>query len=255
MRAILSDLVAEEQAFDQLLQSIDVRKWNTRTPAGWQIRDHVAYLAGIEDYAGRALLEPAAKIGRVLRGIDSDQVAKEAIVTGRRKRPQDVIEWWRASRATVVSALAHLDGSERIPWMRGKMSAKSFASGRLAETWAHGLDVRAAAAQHGLDSRAVETQPPADTPRLRHVGHLSWLALPYAFEAVGEEYRTPIRLDLSAPGYQRWSFGAANAREVVRGDAVEWCRVAAQRIKAEETSLIAEGETARTALRVARMFV
>ncbi len=32
-------------------------------------------------------------------------------------RYQQVIEWWRNSRADVVDALSRMDGSDRVPWL------------------------------------------------------------------------------------------------------------------------------------------
>ena len=58
-------------------------------------------------------------------------------------RPQDVIEWWARGQAKVVEPLSHMEPDSRIEWIEGDMSARTFATFRLMETWMHGLDIYA----------------------------------------------------------------------------------------------------------------
>lgn len=246
MREILADLVAEQQGLDQFLQSIDYRKWSTATPAaGWDIRDQVSHLASTEELAFKAIDEGSKAVEAVTAEHDTiESFTAVGVQRGREMRPAQVIEWWRHGRADVVDALSRMTGSERIPWLAGDMSAKSFATSRLMETWAHGLDIHAA-----VDSNQE------DTTRLRHVAFLGWASLPYAFESVGEDYPTPIRVELRAPEYQKWVFGPEDSEHVVRGEAGEWCRVVVRRVDAADTSLEADGELAEQALRLAKAYL
>ena len=246
MREILADLVAEQQGLDQFLQSIDYRRWSTPTPAaGWDIQDQVSHLASTEELAFRAIDEGEEPIAAVLADHATvDSFTAEGVKRGREMRPGQVIEWWRHSRADVVDALSRMTGKERIPWLAGDMSSKSFATVRLMETWAHGLDIHA----------AVESEP-VDTTRLRHVAFLGWATLPFAFKGAGEDYPAPIRVELRAPEYQKWTFGPDSAESVVRGEAGEWCRVVVRRLDAKDTSLEAVGETAEKALRLAKAYL
>ena len=65
MHQILADLVAEQQALDQFLQTVKDRDWKTKTPAaGWDVRDQVSHLAFFEgttlfDRVGRVVCEAA----------------------------------------------------------------------------------------------------------------------------------------------------------------------------------------------------
>ena len=62
MREILADLVAEQQALDQLLQRAPERDWRVATPAkGWTVQDTISHLAASEDHAFAAL-EGAAEV-------------------------------------------------------------------------------------------------------------------------------------------------------------------------------------------------
>ncbi len=243
MREILADLVAEQQALDQMLQRAPEREWKRATPAdGWSVQDTISHLAATEEQALRAL-EGYKKLKAEVEaagGIDAYNLA--GVERGRTKRPQEVIEWWRHSRAAVVEALSRAPHQTRVAWYAGSMSARTFATTRLMETWAHGLDIVAAL------KREV-----ADTPRLRHVAWLGWKTLPYAFARAGEKYRAPIRVELVGPGYARWVFGPEETDQVVRGQAADWCRLVVSRLpESSAGGLVAVGEVAATALRVAR---
>ena len=164
MRTILSDLVAEQQTTDQFFQTIDFRKWNTPTTAvGWDVRDLVSHLAHLEDYAFNALAEDGSKLSDAADYPSLDHFNQVGVEIGRAMRVQDTLEWWRNSRARVVEQLSKLNGDERIPWFSGPMSARSFASSRLMETWAHSIDAH----------RAVGSEP-EDTLRLYHIAHLAY---------------------------------------------------------------------------------
>jgi len=246
MREILADLVAEQQGLDQFLQSIDYRRWSTPTPAaGWDIRDQVSHLASTEELAFGVIEKGKKAVTAAMAKHDSiDSFTNAGIETGREMRPTQVIEWWRHRRADVVDALSRMTGSERVPWLAGDMSAKTFATSRLMETWAHGLDIHAA-----VDST------PEDTTRLRHVAFLGWASLPAAFEAAGADYPSPVRLELRAPEYQKWVFGPEDAENIVRGEAGEWCRVAVRRMAAADTSLETVGDLADQALLLAKAYL
>lgn len=244
MREILSDLVAEEQALDQLLQRVAIRDWTRNTTAsGWSIQDIVAYLASSEEFALRVIEEGRAPLEESESFESIEQYAASGLERGRSMRPQDVIEWWRGARAGVVDALSRMDTSERLPWFSGDIAARTFATARLTETWAYGLDVQ-----------DIADMPVDDTPRLRHVTRFAWQALPYAFKKAGHAY-TPIRLELIGPGYAKWVHGPEDAADRIKGLAGEWCRVATGRVPASETSLRPEGELAELALRIARTTV
>ncbi|MFQ5947936.1 MAG: maleylpyruvate isomerase family mycothiol-dependent enzyme [Acidimicrobiia bacterium] len=246
MREILADLVAEQQALDQFLQKVPERNWKLPTPAeGWDIRDTISHLAWTEEYAYHALEEDGSRLPETAGEDPPEEFAQAGIEVGRQKRPPEVIEWWRHARARVVDSLSRRNADENVPWLATSMSAKSFATARLMETWAHGLDIH-----HALGEEAE------DTPRLRHVAWLSWWALPHAFRNAGEEYVEPVRLELVGPNYAKWVFGPEDTDQVIRGVAGEWCRVTVQRLSFEDaTTLKAEGEVAESALRVARAYV
>lgn len=242
MREILADLVAEQQALDQLLQRAPDRDWKRKVnTAGWTVQDTIGHLAATEEQALRAINRDRTLPAEMSDG-GIDAYRRLGLDESRARRPQEVIEWWRHGRAAVVEALSRASGRERVAWYAGRMGVRAFATTRLMETWAHGLDIIG----------ALDREVP-DTPRLRHIAWLGWKTLPYAFSQAGEKYRQPIRVELVGPGYARWVFGPEGTQEVVRGQAGDWCRLVVGRLpKGKEGELAATGPVSATALRVAR---
>ncbi len=254
MREILSDLVAEQQALDQFLQRINERQWNLPTSApGWSIKDTVSHLAYAERFAAEVLTDGASVVAAVADQ-DIDEWTALGVKEGREMRYQQVIEWWRNSRADVVDALSRMEGNARVPWFNGDMSARAFGTLRLMETWAHGLDIKDA--MEGLLTFAEEEEDPtADTSRIRHVAWLAHRMLPFAFAAAGEDFpESGIRLELMGPRYARWVYGPEDAADVIKGVAGEWCRIAVRRMDSSNSSLKTEGDSAETAIKVVRTY-
>jgi len=251
MHGIVGELEAEQAALDDLLAPLAPSDWLRPTPAaGWDVRDSVSHLAATDELAldcvagtGVGALQRLAG-----RGLTPEQLTREQADRGRGKGPEEMLAWWRSVRGELSAALLRLDPADRVPWGAGPMAARSFATARLMECWAHGLDCFAAVGRE-----------PRDTDRLRHVCHLAYRALPYAFQYAGQPMPAPLdslRLELTGPGGDAWMFGSASAEQTISGTAGEWARVAVQRMPASSArSLRADGPLAEQALRVARAYV
>ncbi len=164
---LLADLAAEEADLDLVVATIDDDGWSTPTPAaGWDVRDSIAHLAVSEELAATALSDPDAfttRLGGMLD--DLDRTEDEMLREGRSRSGAEVLAWWRAERNVVLVGLRAREPSDRIPWITGRMSAVSFATARLMETWAHGQDVVDARRRRaGADREA----PPRRGPRRAH---------------------------------------------------------------------------------------
>ena len=243
MREILSDLVAEQQFLDQSLQRIPIKNWDRVTPSKpWTVRDTISHLADFADLAADTLLG-GEKVKEWQKAGDLDVLRQRAIDRGRGMRPQDVIEWWRGGRAKVVEPLSHMTEHDRVEWIEGTMSARTFATFRLMETWAHGLDIY----------KALEIEV-EDTARIRHVCWLGWKTLPYAFKAAGLDY-SPVRVEVIGPGYAKWVYGPEDTDDLIKGSASDWARVVVRRIKPKEVRLKVTGDTAQKAVEVAQAFL
>ena len=261
MRAILSDLVAEQQQLDQFLQTLRDRQWPTQTPAeGWTIQDTVSHLAYTAAFAAEVLEQGEDRL-KAEEIADIDDWTAIGVEQGRGRRHQEIIEWWRFGRADVVDALSRMLATDRVPWIYGDMSARSFAAVRLMETWAHGLDIKAAILNRFTplaelpedDEEYVD--PLADTPRLRHIASLGQRSLPFAFAQAGEEFpKKGIRIEVMGPLYAAWRFGPENTDQVIKGMAGDWCRVVVNRQIPEDTGLRAVGDDAQLALQIARVY-
>lgn len=243
MREILSDLVAEQQFLDQSLQRIPIKNWDKPTPSKpWTVRDTISHLADFADLAADALAG-GEKVKEWQKASDLDELRQRAIDRGRQMRPQDVIEWWRGGRARVVEPLSHMSEEDRVEWIEGTMSAKTFATFRLMETWAHGLDIY----------KALEIEV-EDTGRIRHVCWLGWKTLPYAFKAVGLDY-SPIRVEVIGPGYAKWVYGPEDTDDLIKGSASDWARIVVRRATPSDVRLKVRGDLAEKALEVAQAFL
>ena len=260
MREILSDLVAEEQHLDQYLQGLRKRGWKSMTPSGrWTVQDTVSHLAYVESFAAEVLAEGIERLERESIG-DVDEWTEIGVAQGRDQRHQEVIEWWRHGRADVVDALSRMEADDRVPWLYGDMSARSFATMRLMETWAHGLDIKAATLGRMTplpeeDLEEDEDDPLADTTRMRHIAWLGQRSLPFAFKQAGESFPAQgIRIELMGPKYATWRFGPEDTDQVIKGMAGDWCRVVVLRQKGADTGLKAVGEHAEIALEIARAY-
>jgi uncharacterized protein (TIGR03084 family) len=149
---------------------------------------------------------------------------------------------WREARRAALRALRACPPGTRLQWVASPLSSATLATTRLAEHWAHALDV---------------TEPLGiaypDTARLRHIAWLAVRTLPYAFTVAGLEAR-PVRCELAGPDGERWEYGPADAQSRITGTAAAFCRVAAQRLAPEAAGLSATGPDAATAIRLVRTY-
>ena len=74
-----------------------------------------------------------------------------------------------------LSALRDAEPGTRLTWVAGTLKPATLATTRLAEHWAHGLDITGPL---GIDF--------PDTDRLRHIAWLGHSTLPYAFSLAGD---------------------------------------------------------------------
>lgn len=242
MADVFDDLAAEYRQLDAVLGALTPEQWSRPSGAeGWTVSDVVLHLVQTEEVitglpTGEAEAFPSAAEGTV------DGMAAEMVAAERGISPAELLARWRKAAFATPDALRAHPAGTRLSWVRTSLSPRALATTRLAEHWAHALDITVPL---GIDY--------PDTARLRHVAWLAHRTLPYAFSVAGLA-GTPVFCDLSGPDGTRWTFGdpAANAR--ITGSAAEFCRLGARRLTPEQTSLIAEGTHADDALRVVRNY-
>jgi uncharacterized protein (TIGR03084 family) len=244
-QALLADLEAEQSALDGVVADLDDEGWGTATPAaGWDVRDTIAHLALSEDLATTALTDAAAfEIG--LAELVQDIAATETALTerGRSMPGTEVLAWWRRARAGTLVELHRRGARDRIPWIAGPMSAMSFATARLMETWAHGQDV--------ADGLVV---PSVATARLRHIAELGVRTRTFSFAVRALPVPDDdVLVELDAPDGTTWSWGASSV-DIVRGPARDFCLVVTQRRHPIDTALEVSGDAARAWIAAAQAF-
>ncbi|GAA3260285.1 TIGR03084 family metal-binding protein [Nonomuraea helvata] len=241
MAELLDDLRAETASFEALLQPLRDEDWERPTPAeGWAIRDQVSHLAWFDGAAVLAATDPDAYEASLKDFRSVDDVALES----RGMPPDELREWFRTARSRSLEVFATLDARERVPWFGPAMSAASFVTARLMETWAHGQDV--------ADALGVVREP---TARLRHVAMMGFRARPYSFAVRGLPVPAdPVRAELTMPGATLWTAGPDDADSVVRGPVLDFCLAVTQRVHLSDTALELTGGPARAWMEIAQAF-
>lgn len=231
---IAKDLRDEQQSLDEIVAGLDSRGWATPTPSvPWTVADQIAHLTYFDLIAALAITDPpgfarhlaefwaAAASGRSMDDFTLQEYHS--------LEPTELLERWREGRRMLADAAATLDDRRRIDWYGPSMGAKSFLTARLMEAWAHGQDV--------VDALGAERRA---TDRLRHIVQLGFITRDWSYRNRGLEPPVdPVRVDLEAPGGDRWTFGTDGAAGLVTGPALDFCLVVTQRRHVDDTALTA----------------
>lgn len=239
---IVDDLQAEQERLESLLSGLSEEQWAVASAApGWTISDVVVHLAQTEELVAASLAsgERGATWDRGSRSLDD---AIDEVVKAERAPAREVFDRWRRARRRALTALRTADPDQRVPWAATPLRPAVLATTRLAEHWAHGLDITAP-----LDL------PFPDTDRLRHIAWLGHRTLPYAFGVEGLAAHE-VYCELKGPDGSVWRYGAPGADSMISGEAAEFCRVGARRLRPEDSNLVATGPHAASALRVLRNY-
>jgi uncharacterized protein (TIGR03084 family) len=246
MEYICADLAAEHAGLDALVADLDDSAWNTPTPAApWRVRDQIGHLA-YYDKTALAALEDASAFAEELAAIagDADTYRRRAEALGRDHSGAALLGLWREGRHALLNALRHRDARDRIEWYGPSMSARSFATARLMETWAHGTDV--------ADALGTSLQA---TDRLRHIAHLGVRTRGWSYVAHGREAPDDdVHVALRSPAGDTWEWGDAAVADHVSGPALDFCLVVTQRRVVDDTALEVVGDLAHEWLRLALAF-
>jgi uncharacterized protein (TIGR03084 family) len=246
MAALTADLAAESAELYEVLSVLAEPDWARQTPAaGWTVRDQAAHLASADDAAVLAATDPeqfrAARAELVALGGDIGERMAERL---RDLSGVEVFGWLQRARRDYLEVFAALDPAARLPWYGPDMSAASSVTARIMETWAHGQDV--------LDTFGLVRRP---TARLRHVAHLGVRTLDWSFRVRGLPVpEVPVRVELTGPDGEPWTWGPEDATDRVTGPAEDFCLVVTQRRHRRDTALTATGPVADAWLDVAQAY-
>lgn len=249
MNVICQDLTDEYNELDDLVSGLSEKQWNTVTPFfEWTIKDEIAHIAYFDSTAQLATQDRKLfmkKFESFLAEIKPGESMFEVINrVGRAKPVEELMTDWRNNRTAMVDALSKLDPKARLPWYGPDMSAKSFATARLMETWAHGQDV--------YDTLRIKRKPAA---RIKHIAHLGVTTFGWSFMVRQlEAPADPVRVNLDHPFGDNWIWGPNLAENSVSGSAEDFCLVVTQRRNIADTNLEVKGEVAEKWMSIAQAF-
>ena len=249
----MSDTVAafldECSDLDALVAGLDEAGWSRDTPAaGWTIAHQIAHLAWTDEVAHLAATAPEqfdAELQVAMR--DPFGHADTRAAEGAGAPPSELLARWRTGRKRLATALREVPEGIKLPWFGPPMSARSMATARLMEVWAHGQDV--------ADALGVRREP---TDRLRDICHLGVRTRDFAYVINDLPVPSaPFAIRLTSPGGEVWEWGTLRGSAAdglapqgpdhgaVTGSAEDFALVVTQRREVGDTGLVATGEAAR----------
>lgn len=245
MKAICKDLADEGQALYEIVSNISDADWDKETPfSGWTVKDEVAHIAYFHMFARLSATDKKAFEKEMTKLADDfENIFEVTMQPGRSKSNAELLDWLQTEQKAMTEAYLALDPKERLPW-HIPMSARSSATARLMEIWAHGQDI--------VDALGVVRTP---TERLKHIAHLGVATFGWSFQCRGlEKPEHEVRVELDSPLGDTWTWGPEGSEDIIRGNAQDFCLVVAQRRHYLDTGLHVKGQIAEKWMSVAQVF-
>lgn len=244
------DLRDEYEALAKLVTPLSAQQWQLVTPFyNWTIYDEISHISFFD---GTALLavrsrQEFAEHARAYSEEKSVSNSLPAIVNkmnGTVLSPQELLSIWRDNRNALLNKLESFHPKDRLPWYGPDMSALSFATARLMETWAHGQDI--------CDSLRIRRE---NCDRIKNIAHLGVTTFGWSF--LNRKLHVPtvsVRVELQSPSGTLWTWGPDNAAQRLRGKAEDFCLVVTQRRHVDDTDLEYCGREMTEWLHIAQCF-
>lgn len=254
MDAVVTALGKQHDELERLVAPLDAPGWARPAPdcPGWDVSDVMLHLAQIDELVMAGPAEGNAGAAARLAGgpptpgeVIDDMLGR--MVTHQRGAPPDqVLTRWRESSAALRAFLLARGSRDRLPWILSDLPARTLATTRIVECWIHTRDI----------ANALNTTTHTG-PQLWQVARLAWRTIPHAYARDGRPAipAEAVRLALTAPDGQVWTFGPEDASTVISGPALEFCLVAARRVDPSTTQLVGTGPHAATVLALARTWL
>lgn len=240
MKALCAELRDEYVELANLIEGMSAAQWQLKSRFyGWTPFDEISHLLFFDERGllaatdADAFAADTAEIARQMaKGREISAIARDCygMLDGNALAAQ-----WRACFEKLVTILATLDPKARLPWYGPQMSARSFATARMMETWAHGQDV-----YDVLGKRRIPTA------RLKHISHIGVTTFGWTF--VNRKLPVPEVapcIKLQAPGGEEWIWGEPSTSDFVSGSAEDFCLVVTQRRNVVDTALQYGGSAAQ----------
>ena len=246
----IADLIAEQQALDDILAKLDPHMWATPTSSDrWNVADQVGHLTYFDNAASIAITDPEkfrSSVDDLIASAVNGSEASDDFTLGhyRSLTPKALLASWREGRENLANSASKLENSSRVIWYGPSMGSNSFLTARLMEVWAHGQDIIDAVGGHRLD-----------TERLRHIAHLGAITRQWSY--INRRLEVPedeVYVLLTGPNKEIWAWGPSDAQNSVEGLAKDFCLVVTQRRNLEDTRLEVEGDIAKEWMELAQAF-
>ncbi len=259
--SVRSDLIAEQDALDAVVGDLEADHWALPTPSPrWTIADQIGHLTYFDWTASLAITDPerftalTAELMSAMTDAANNETedAMDLATLGdyRAMTPSELCHAWRTNRGVLSEASATLADDDRVIWYGPSMGAKSFLTARLMEAWAHGQDIIDTLDQAGI----THAERPA-TDRLRHIAQLGFITHKWSYINRQMDAPTaPVRVELTAPSGESWTFGPDDADNSITGPAVDFCLVTTQRRHIDDTGLTVNGDVATDWMHIAQAF-
>jgi uncharacterized protein (TIGR03084 family) len=238
MKELCNDLAAEYQALDDIIKNIDDTEWDKVTPFyNWTIKEQISHLAYF-DWFAKLSASDQKTFNQEMQELakDFNNLFQNTLKRGLSMTNSQLLEWWRTERNDIIKAYEALDPKTRLPW-HIPMSAKSSATARLMETWAHGQDI--------VDALNVTRTA---TDRLKHISHLGVATFGWSFKCRGIKVPSEsVKVELNSPSGDLWTWGQEEqngTKNSIAGNAEDFCLVVTQRRHIDDTNLKVNGEVA-----------
>lgn len=253
MKAVVSDLIAEQSVVDSLVSAMTEEQWNQvidneiinvgDIPRIWTVKDEILHIALFDESAAKLMMGLGNDLFDIIPEETQDKYYR--ITPYRNWSKDEVLSWWRESRTKMNDLFYNIDPKARVPWAPGMpMSARSLASARLMETWAHSVDI--------YDQLRI---PVRVEDRISHTLFLAYQARPNAYHINGLEMPdTPLYVECVLPSGKIWSKGPADAANYIKGSAAEWALVSIRRRNWMDTDLEVVGDDARQFASIVQTF-
>ena len=243
------DFLDESRALHALIAPLSDAEMATETQfKGWTIDTVIQHLHFFNIAADFALTdEPALLL--LFEALAEDRAAGGTMLTYTDRylkglKGRALVAEWAALCERLAADFRPVDPKRRLKWAGPDMSARSFITARLMETWAHGQEV--------YDILGVER---VDGDRIRNIAMLGVNTYKWTFIVRGEPAPAALpHVLLTAPSGAVWAFNEPSSAERIEGSATEFCQVVAQTRNIADTSLKVTGPAATEWMSKAQCF-
>jgi uncharacterized protein (TIGR03084 family) len=243
------DLLAEYRELADYCATLSPADWQ-RVSAfyGWTPWDEIAHLLYFDETALVSATDPerfareAAVLNEVMAA--GGQISRVARHVYGEMDGAALLVRWRSGFEALAAELAKLDPKARLGWYGPSMSARSFATARLMETWAHGQDIW----------DVMRRRRPGSS-RLKHIAHLGVGTFGWTFVNRGLSKPEVVPyVALTAPDGGSWIWGDPASEHWVSGSAEDFCLLVTQRRHLQDTGLVYSSGPVAEWLAVAQCF-